>query len=182
MPSTIFETMKKQIIGFIAFLLIGHVVIAQNQFETTIDKKGEKVFKGIISRDVIQSDTSFKWYSANFNGYAPNSLALQALKQHGDSIQVIAFMGTWCEDSHVIIPKLFSLFDSAGFSNDRLTLIGVDRNKKTLSHLAEALDVRNVPTLIVLKNGKELGRVVEYGKYGMWDKELGEVINSGFLK
>jgi thiol-disulfide isomerase/thioredoxin len=174
--------MKKQITGFIAFLLIGHAVIAQNQFETTIDNRGEKIFKGIISRDVIQYDTSFKWYATNLNGYTPNSLALQALRQHGDSIQIIAFMGTWCEDSHFIIPKLFSLFDSAGFTNERLTLVGVDRSKRTLSYLAEALDVRNVPTLIVLKNGKELGRVVEYGKYGMWDKELGEVINSGFLK
>jgi hypothetical protein len=65
----------------------------------------------------------------------------------------------------------------AGFSKDRVTLIGVDRSKKTLSHLAEALNVKNVPTIIVLKNGKEIGRVVEYGKYGMFDKELGEVIN-----
>jgi hypothetical protein len=28
----------------------------------------------------------------------------------------------------------------------------------------------------VLKNGLELGRVVEYGKKGMWDKELGEIV------
>jgi hypothetical protein len=36
-----------------------------------------------------------------------------------------------------------------------------------------------VPTIIVYKNGKELGRVVEYGKYGVFDKELAEIINSG---
>jgi hypothetical protein len=47
-----------------------------------------------------------------------------------------------------------------------------------LSHLAEALDIINVPTIIVMKNGKEIGRVVEYGKYGMFDKELGEIIRS----
>jgi hypothetical protein len=29
-----------------------------------------------------------------------------------------------------------------------------------------------------MKDGKEIGRVVEYGKYGMFDKELGEIINS----
>ena len=50
------------------------------------------------------------------------------------------------------------------FLQDRVTLIGVDREKKTLSHLSEALNVTNVPTIIVLKNGKEMGRVVEYGK------------------
>jgi thiol-disulfide isomerase/thioredoxin len=87
-------------------------------------------------------------------------------------------MGTWCEDSHYIIPKFYTLTDAAGFSNDRITLIGVDRSKKTLSHLTEALNIKNVPTIMVMKNGKEIGRVVEYGKYGMFDKELAEIINS----
>lgn len=174
--------MKQFITGFVILLVWSYSAVAQNQFETSIDKKGEKVFKGIISRDVLQSDTSFKWYAENLKGYTPNSLALSALRQYGDSLQLIVFMGTWCEDSHVIIPKFFSLLDAAGFSKDRVTLIGVDRNKKTLGFLAEALDIKNVPTLMVMKNGKEMGRVVEYGKYGMWDKELGEVINAAFAR
>jgi hypothetical protein len=33
-----------------------------------------------------------------------------------------------------------------------------------------------VPTIIVMKSGKEIGRVVEYGKSGEWDKELLELI------
>ena len=173
--------MRKYITGFIVLLSISITATAQNQFESTIDKNGSKVFKGIIAPELVQTDTSFKWFAENQKGYTSNSLALSALKQHGDSIQIIAFMGTWCEDSHVIIPKFFSLMDAAGFSKERLTLIGVDRSKKTLSHLAEALDVKNVPTLMVMKNGKEIGRVVEYGKYGMWDKELGDIINSGFI-
>ncbi len=95
--------------------------------------------------------------------------------KHKDSIQLVVFLGTWCEDSHVIIPKLFPFLDAAGFSNDRLTVIGVDRNKKTISHLSDAFNVTNVPTVIVMKEGKELGRVVEYGHYGMVEKELAEI-------
>ena len=125
---------------------------------------------------------AFKWYASNASGYTANSVALNALKQYGDSIQIVAFMGTWCEDSHSIIPKFFNLLDAAGYPKNKLTLIGVDRSKKTLGNLSEALDVKNVPTLMVMKNGKEIGRVVEYGKYGMWDKEFGEVIQSGFSK
>lgn len=153
---------------------------AQSQFETSIDKKGQKVFKGILSREDLRADTSFKWFADNLKGYTPNGLAQTALRQYGDSIQLVVFMGTWCEDSHVIIPKLFSLMDASGISTKRLTLLGTDREKKTLGNLAEAMNVKNVPTIIVMKNGKELGRVIEYGKYGMWDKEMGEVINAGF--
>lgn len=29
-----------------------------------------------------------------------------------------------------------------------------------------------------MKDGKEIGRVVEYGKTGVWDKELGDIITS----
>lgn len=134
--------------------------------------------KGIISRELLQNDTTFKWYAENLKGYTPNTTAVDELKKNADSIQLVVFMGTWCEDSHNIIPKFYSLADAAGFSKDRITMIGVDRSKKTLSHLAEALDIKNVPTIIVLKKGKEVGRVVEYGKYGMFDKEVGEIINS----
>jgi thiol-disulfide isomerase/thioredoxin len=174
--------MKKLLTGIIALFLLGLGAHAQTQYESTIDKNGSKVLKGIISRELIESDSSFKWYSSNFKSYTPNSVAQSALNNFKDSIQLVVFMGTWCEDSHVIVPKFFSLLDATNFSHERLTVIGVDRSKKTLGHLAEALNVKNVPTIIALKDGKELGRVVEYGKYGMWDKELGEVINAGFSK
>jgi hypothetical protein len=78
-----------------------------------------------------------------------------------------------------VIPRLFALTDAAGFSNDRITLIGVDRSKKTLSHLTDALNVKKrFLRSSYFEMGKELGRVIEYGKYGMFDKELGEIINT----
>jgi hypothetical protein len=40
------------------------------------------------------------------------------------------------------------------------------------------MNIIDVPTIIVMKDGKEAGRVVEYGKYGLFDKELGEIIAS----
>jgi len=57
-------------------------------------------------------------------------------------------------------------------------MLGVDRNKKTIELMSETFNVTLVPTLIVLKNGKEIGRVVEYGKTGMFDRELGEIVAS----
>ncbi|HEY6063849.1 MAG TPA: thioredoxin family protein, partial [Chitinophagaceae bacterium] len=143
-----------------------------------VERPNEKSLKGIISREVLLDDTSFHWYAENQKGYTPNAAALERLKKNKDSIQLLTFMGTWCEDSQNIIPKFYSLLEAAGFSRDRVTLIGVDRQKKTLSHLAEALNITNVPTIIVMKNGKEMGRVIEFGKYGIFDMELGEILGS----
>jgi thiol-disulfide isomerase/thioredoxin len=170
--------MKKFFIAVVILFVVAAPVLSQNQYEVLPDNNGGKILKGIISRQLLENDTSFKWYATNLKGYSPNADAITALRKYSDSIQLIIFLGTWCEDSHYIIPKLFGLLDAAGFSKDKVSLIGADRNKKTLSHLAEAMGIINVPTIIVMKNGKELGRVVEYGKYGMFDKELGEIINS----
>lgn len=168
----------KRIIPFCLALVIAVSAFAQQQYQVLVERPNEKTLKGIISRESLLSDTSFRWYAENLRGYTPNAVALSGLKKQADSIQLLTFMGTWCEDSHFIIPKFFSLLDAAGFPAERVTLIGVDRQKKTLSHLAEALNVKNVPTIIVMKNGKEVGRVIEFGKYGIFDKELGEIVSS----
>lgn len=163
---------------FILTLLTGNTVSAQNQYQILSERPNEKSLVGIISREVLTGDTSFHWYANALKGYKPNTEAVAGLKKNADSIQLLTFMGTWCEDSHYIIPKLFTLLDSAGFSASRFTLIGVNREKKTLSHLAEALGITNVPTILVMKKGKEIGRIVEYGKTGLFDKDLAEILKA----
>ena len=169
--------MTKKLIVVIGVFLLSGSIFAQSQAEISRDDKGNKILKGIISRNEVESDTAFAWWAENLKAYTPQSQAVAELKKN-TSIQFIAFMGTWCEDSHFVIPKFYSLLDAAGFPQDKVTLIGVDRSKKTLSHLAEALNIVNVPTIIIMNNGKEVGRIVEYGKYGMIDKELAEIIAS----
>jgi hypothetical protein len=168
--------MKRILPVFVLTLLMANIAAGQHQYEILVERPGEKTLKGIISRDLVEKDTSFRWYADNLKGYTPNAKALDGLKKNADSIRLLVFMGTWCEDSHVVIPKMFALLDAAGFPKDRVSLVGVDRAKTTLGHLEAALDVKNVPTIMVMKNGKELGRVVEYGKYGLFDMELGEIL------
>lgn len=165
--------MKKGLFLFIVVIAVRTAGFAQGQYEVLKDNDGGKILKGIISRDILARDTSFNWYTQNLKAY--NGSYAANFGKHKDSIQLVIFLGTWCEDSQVIIPKLFPFFDAAGFSNDRVTLIGVDRNKKSISHITDAFNVINVPTVIVMKEGKELGRVVEYGQYGMVEKELAEI-------
>jgi hypothetical protein len=40
------------------------------------------------------------------------------------------------------------------------------------------MNIINVPTIIVMKKGRELGRVIEYGKTGKWEKELADIIST----
>lgn len=171
--------MRKIIILPFLFFYCG-AVFAQSQVEISKDpENGSKVLKGIISKEQLINDSEFvAWYTENLKGYIPYKEAVLTISKNTKAIQFIAFMGTWCEDSHFVIPKFYRLLDAAGFPQNQVTLIGVDRNKTTTSHLAEALNITNVPTILVMKEGKEIGRVVEYGKYGAFDKELGEIIKA----
>ena len=104
--------MKKFTLVAVIALLASNFSFAQNQYQVLVERPNEKTFKGIISREVLLSDTAFKWYAENLKGYTPNASALEGLKKNKDSIQLLSFMGTWCEDSQNIIPKFYSLLDS----------------------------------------------------------------------
>ncbi len=172
--------MKKVLLSLLIIAFYTLQLSAQGQYLVYPDTAhaGQKVYKGIISKEILLKDTSFKWYADNQKYYTPMVNAVDAVKLNKDSIELIVFMGTWCEDSHFIIPRLYELSDTAGFGSEKITLIGTDRYKKTLSHLSEALNVSNVPTIIIMKKGKEQGRIIEYGKYGMFEKDLIEILSA----
>jgi thiol-disulfide isomerase/thioredoxin len=166
--------MQKLVTLFIASFI---AVAASAQLpEISKDSLGNKIIKGFMTKQDLATDSAFQWFAKNQQGYTPYASSVDAFKKAKDSIHILAFGGTWCDDTKYILPKFFALADAAGFSQDHITMLGVDRNKKTVNHLAEAFNVTLVPTFIVLKNGKEIGRVVEYGKIGMVDKELGEIV------
>ena len=164
----------KQVI--ITALVILSVQMASAQTEVILEANGTKIVKGFLTKQELATDSSFTWFAENQKGYTPNQNALQLLRANKDSVNIVAFGGTWCGDTKYILPKFFVLADAAGLSPDRITLIGVDRSKKTIQHLSEAFGITNVPTLIVMKNGKEVGRVVEYGHTGLFDKDLAEIL------
>jgi thiol-disulfide isomerase/thioredoxin len=165
----------KKFLMIAATIFSVHAAFAQT--EISQDASGNKVIKGFLTKQELATDSAFTWFAQNQQGYTPDQNALQALRANRDSINIIAFGGTWCGDTKYILPKFFVLADAAGLSPDRITLIGVDHNKKTIQHLSEAFNVTNVPTIIVMKNGKEVGRVVEYGHTGLFDKDLAEILS-----
>ena len=164
---------------FLIAIIIGLGILTKAQTEYEVSSDGtNKILKGLISRELLTGDTAFQWFTANQSGYVPNTEAVEALKTKGDQVQLLVFGGTWCDDTKYLLPKFFSILDAADFPEKRLTLVGVDHDKKTTTHLSEDMHITHVPTFIILKNGKEMGRVEVYGKNGQWDRELADIINA----
>jgi thiol-disulfide isomerase/thioredoxin len=163
---------------FFAAIALFFSATAGAQSEISRDGEGQKVIKGFLTKEALAGDSAFGWFAANQQGYTPYAPALQTLKAQKDSVQFLVFAGTWCHDTQFILPKFFALADAAGVKSNQISTVGVDVAKKSQHNLTEVFQVYNVPTIIVLKSGKELGRVVEYGKTGMFDKELGEILKA----
>lgn len=170
--------MKKYLLGLFFFLQASAGLFAQAQYEASQDPKhpGVKVVKGLVNKYLIQNDTAFKWYSTGQVYYKPDTATLNAFERAKGKYQFVVFGGTWCEDTQFILPKFFKLQEASGIPDEAITLFGVDRAKTSLGNIAKAFNITLVPTIIVMKDGKEIDRVVEYGKTGKWDKELAAIM------
>lgn len=164
-----------------AFLMLTFTTgaFSQAQYEIVKDEKHpEEVYlRGIINKYLVQNDAVYgKWYNSSMSYYTPDTATLAAFEKAKKGVQFVVFGGTWCEDTQFVLPKFFKLQEMSGVPDSVITFFGVNRNKKSLASIADAFGVVNVPTIIVMKDGKEAGRVVEYGKTGKWDKELADII------
>ncbi|MFT3979549.1 MAG: thioredoxin family protein [Ferruginibacter sp.] len=169
----------KKIIASLFLLAAVQSISAQSPYVTAPDPQHPQTYilNGIISKYALINDPTFSWYGSSAAGYNPApeyKAAMEAAAKN--NVKLIVFGGTWCEDSHFILPKFFKLQEQANFPDASISFFAVDRNKKTIGGITDALGITNVPTIIVMKNGKETGRVVEYGKTGQWDKELAELL------
>jgi thiol-disulfide isomerase/thioredoxin len=162
----------------ILFLFATVYANAQAQFQMIPDEDnpGETIPVGIINKQLVMNDTS-KWYAQNQKSYKPDTSVISAFEQNKNALSYIIFGGTWCDDTRVILPKFFVLQEKAGIPDDRISFFAVNREKQTAGNVASAFNIINVPTIIVMKNGKEIGRVVEYGTTGKWDYELANILN-----
>jgi len=144
-------------------------------YKVSYDEKNRKVLTGLISRADIENDTAFGWFKKNYNMGRPDAKAVAAFKQHANDFQVLIFAGTWCPDTQNLLPEFYRLTDASGYADSNISIIGVDHSKKTLDNLSKTFHLVDVPTFIIMKNGKEVGRVVEYGETGEAMKELGKM-------
>ncbi len=147
------------------------------EYTTTMNGE-EKILRGYIDRATIENDVSFPWFANNMKYGQADPVAVEAFKTKASRFSIIVFGGTWCSDTQNLLPVFYRLVDKSGYPNNKITLIGVDRAKTTINDLHKKYNISHVPTFIVIQNGKEVGRVVEYGKYSQVDKELGEIVSA----
>jgi hypothetical protein len=117
------------------------------------------------TRDSVTNFPDFKpMYDSQYPDYSPDAATIAEIKSNVEGFKVTIIMGTWCIDSKLQVPHFYKILDQAGITEEEITLICVDGNKKAADGLIDHLNVDRVPTFILNRNGKELGRIVEFPK------------------
>ncbi len=128
----------------------------------TVQNDGSEMLLGETNRAGLQMDAFKEWFNPGYSEYNVDSETLASLKPLLKDINITVFMGSWCEDSHRDVPQLYKILDEAKFDESKLKVISVDEDKLTPEGFEKDMDIQNVPTIILYKNNKELGRIVEY--------------------
>lgn len=123
--------------------------------------RGEMLVGEVTAKELYEQCPVFK---ENAEDFVPHQDAVAAIKRIKEPTSIIMFLGTWCGDSQRESPKLLKLLDAAKNPKISLTMYGVDTKKDEGGGLARKHNIERVPTIIFLKDDKELGRIIENPK------------------
>jgi len=120
----------------------------------------ERMLVGKTTQGNLFRDYPVFWN--NYRDYTPRNDVIEQLAGTKGQVDILIFFGTWCKDSISEVPKILRVLDAANDKDIKLTLYGVDREKKEGIGMSDRFGIQRIPTTIVLRNGVELGRIVEY--------------------
>ena len=118
---------------------------------------GQQDLRGKITIDKLY--TAFPVFRTGADAYRPEPDAVQELSRINLDTKIVAFLGTWCLDSRSEIPALLKTLTLSRNRHIFLELIAVDRGIDDGTGDVDRLKVFSVPTIIVFRNNREIGRI-----------------------
>lgn len=124
------------------------------------------VLTGEVTREQIEESVP-DWVAEEVSAQ-PDPAAAQALAAVPPGAEVTVYLGTWCGDSKRELPRLWRALDGTGGAAPiAFRYVAVARDKKEPASLTAGADLRYVPTFVVERDGREVGRIVEESPHGV---------------
>jgi hypothetical protein len=133
-----------------------------------------QILVGPVTREQVEAAVP-AWVQAGVEA-SPDLAAVRALAGVAPGAEVTVLLGTWCSDSRREISRLWKAFDAIGAASAggagsglpfTLTYVGVDEAKREPAAAVATAGLKFVPTLIVRRDGREVGRIVESSPHGV---------------
>ena len=174
------------LLGIIALITLSSCtqrVIVNRQVES---KNDGKMLLGTQTLAQFREDPYKTWFDEKYNRYQIDQPSLAELKKEKlNTYTLVVFVGTWCEDSHREFPRLIKILETLKYNTDKMQIIAVNRKKESPAGEEGLYNVTRVPTIIVKKYGKEIGRITEMPETGFLEKDLLNILkkdNSSLFK
>jgi len=153
---------------------MGFQSVAQKEIIRSKDgQNGAVVLQGELNAEIFENEAEFIWFREGLVAYHPDQQTIDLLKKELPKYDLTIVLGTWCEDSHALVPKLVKVLQLSDYPLGQLRMVGVDRSKK--SEALKGVSVDFVPTIIVYEKGEEIGRIVETTRKSI-EIDLAEII------
>lgn len=147
--------------------------------QRVVNHEGETIMAGKINRIGLQQEPFGFWFNNGYEDYDVDKASLDKVKEALKGVEILLFMGTWCSDSQREVPRFFKILDQLGYDLNKLQLVALsnhpDQYKQSPQHEEEGWNIEYVPTIIFLKNGKELGRIVESPEQSL-EKDMKKIL------
>lgn len=169
---------KVLIIGGLLFLVMQSCMAKKVVVNREVDSKNDgKMLLGPQTLNQFQKEPYESWYKPQYDGYAFDPDAMAELKKAKiGNYSITIFLGTWCSDSHRDFPRFIKILEQLNYPMQKLTIIAVNRKKESPNGEEGPLNIQKVPTFIIFKYGKEIGRIVEHPKTGWLERDLVEIL------
>lgn len=140
----------------------------------------EKYGKMLLGRQMkpqLLTEPFNEWYGSEYNEYEYDKDIIKQLQKNKiNTYNISVFFGTWCKDTHRELPRLIKILDATRYPDKKLTLIGLNRKIESPDGEDVPHNIKKVPTIIVKKYGKEIGRIIETTKSGSIEQDLLDII------
>ncbi len=130
-----------------------------------------------ITRDKILGNGQ-EWQE-NYDAFKAEPELLDLLKSKMDEhLRIDVYLGLWCSDSRNTVPPFIKIIDNLN-SSTAVRYYAVERKpSQDIKYFVEGLQVERVPTFIVYRDDKEIGRIIENPKATLLDDLIQIIMSS----
>ncbi|WP_341834264.1 hypothetical protein WJU16_14805 [Chitinophaga pollutisoli] len=129
-------------------LLLSTVTMAQSQ-----------PLKGKFDMKQLVNDSSYAWFHTGINRYNANATMVNYIKSNKDKIQLVALVNPSEEASRTLLSEFYKVMILASVPEESIHMYAVDGSGATGDAKADGYKVKKFPAIIVVRDGKEAGRI-----------------------
>lgn len=167
--------MRIKILVIAIIVLSGLQTMAQMNSMVVDPKTKTKMLMGYCNKKGLEKDIYGIYFKSQYDVYKPTKLYINKLQEIIDDVEITIVLGTWCSDSKREVPRFYKVLNEAGYNDRRVKIIAVDKNKEAIVVDISDMDIQKVPTFIIYRNDKEIGRIVETPKKSL-ERDLWKIV------